>query len=152
MQSNYFNKLIISDTSCLIVLTNINRLDLLKDLCNTVYITPEVAAEYGLPLPPWIQVVPVQDTKKIQAIETVLDLGESTAIALALETENCLLILDDNKARRYAKHIGLSLTGTLGLLLAAQKAGLLKEVRTIVDELKTHNFRIPPDAEKYFSD
>jgi predicted nucleic acid-binding protein len=56
-------------------------LDLLKELCKVVYITPEVAAEYGETLPDWIQVIPVKDTLMIQAIHTVLDLGESTAIA-----------------------------------------------------------------------
>lgn len=43
MPNSYYRKLIISDTSCLIALTNIGRLDLLKDLCKVVYITPEVA-------------------------------------------------------------------------------------------------------------
>jgi predicted nucleic acid-binding protein len=151
MQVNYFNRLIISDTSCLIALTNINRLGLLKELCNTVYITPEIATEYGVPLPDWIQVNPVKDTKKLQAIETILDLGESSAIALALETENPLLILDDKKARSYAKHLGFSLTGTLGLLLAAHRAGVLKDVDTIIIELKQHNFRMPTDLGRFLN-
>jgi predicted nucleic acid-binding protein len=126
-------------------------LDLLKELCKIVYITPEVAAEYGEPLPDWIQAIPVKDTQKIQAIRTNLDLGESSAIALALETENSLLVLDEKKARSYAKHLGLSLTGTLGLLLLAHKAGLIESLDTILAELKQHNFRIPPDMEKYKS-
>jgi predicted nucleic acid-binding protein len=69
MQTNYFDKLIISDTSCLTAFTNINRLNLLKELCKIIYVTPEVAAEYGEPLPDWIQIVPVKDAQKIRAIE-----------------------------------------------------------------------------------
>jgi predicted nucleic acid-binding protein len=150
MHANYFNKLIISDTSCLIALTNIGRLDLLRDLCKTVYVTPEVSEEYGVPLPDWIQIMAVKDAKKIQTIETFLDLGESSAIALALETENSLLILDDGKARRYAKHIGLPLTGTLGLLLVAQEVGILEDFDTIISKLKENNFRIPSSIEKIY--
>ncbi|GHV87158.1 hypothetical protein AGMMS50255_4540 [Spirochaetia bacterium] len=72
MPNSYYRKLIISDTSCLIALTNIGRLDLLKELCRIVYITPEVAAEYGAALPDWIQVIPVKDPLMIQAIHTEL--------------------------------------------------------------------------------
>jgi predicted nucleic acid-binding protein len=149
MQANYFDKLVISDTSCLIALTNINRLDLLRQLCNTIYITPEVAAEYEESLPGWIRVISVKDARKIQAIRTNLDLGESSAIALALETENSLLVLDEKKARGYAKHLGLPLTGTLGLLLTANKAGLIENLDTVINELKQHNFRMPPNMENY---
>jgi predicted nucleic acid-binding protein len=60
------------------------------------------------------------------------------------------LILDDGKARRYAKHIGLPLTGTLGLLLVAQETGMLKDFDTIIAELKKHNFRIPAGVEKVY--
>jgi predicted nucleic acid-binding protein len=42
------------------------------------------------------------------------------------------LILDDKKARNYARYLGLSLTGTLGLLLAAHQAGMLEEIDTII--------------------
>jgi predicted nucleic acid-binding protein len=65
MPNSYYNKLIISDTSCLIALTNIGRLDLLKELCKVVYITPEVSAEYDEALPDWIQVIPVKDALKV---------------------------------------------------------------------------------------
>jgi predicted nucleic acid-binding protein len=114
-----------------------------------VYITPEVAAEYGETLPDWIQVIPVKDALMIQAIHNVLDLGESTAIALALETQNSLLILDDEKARRFAKNIGLTMTGTLGLLITAYKAGILPDFNTVIADLRKHKFRIPTNIDKY---
>jgi predicted nucleic acid-binding protein len=151
MPSSYYSKLIISDTSCLIALTNIRRLDLLKELCKVVYITPEVAAEYGEALPDWIQVIPVKDALKVQTINNDLDLGESTAIALALETQNSLLILDDGKARRFAKNIGLTMTGTLGLLITAYKAGILPDFNIVIEKLRKHNFRIPANIDKYLS-
>jgi predicted nucleic acid-binding protein len=124
-------------------------LDLLKALCKIVYITPEVAAEYGEALPDWIQIIPVKDALTVQTIHNILDLGESTAIALALETQNSLLILDDGKARRFAKNIGLTMTGTLGLLITAHKAGILADLDTVIADLRKHDFRIPKNIEKY---
>ncbi|MDR1257123.1 MAG: hypothetical protein LBJ86_05195 [Spirochaetaceae bacterium] len=82
MPGNYYDKRVIVDTSCLIALSNARHLGILKDLCKTVYITPEIAAEFGEPLPPWIQAVPVQNTATLQAIHTALDLGEASAITL----------------------------------------------------------------------
>lgn len=50
-------KVIISDTSCLIVLSRIGRLHLLNELFSTITITQVVADEFGDPLPPWVEVV-----------------------------------------------------------------------------------------------
>ena len=47
MPSGFKTQIIISDTSCLIALTNIGLLDVLRRLYETVLITPEVAGEYG---------------------------------------------------------------------------------------------------------
>ena len=151
MPDNYYDKLLISDTSCLIALTNIGQLDVLKGLRGLVIIPPEVASEYNEPLPEWIHIVPVTDTAKIRAIRNTLDLGESSAIALALETENPLLILDDGRARRFARNLGLPMTGTLGILIAAHKAGILKDIYAVIEDLKKMNFRIPVDIEKHLN-
>ena len=60
-------QIIISDTSCLIALTNIGLLGVLQNLYETVLATPEVAGEYGEPLPEWISIRTVIDTAKINA-------------------------------------------------------------------------------------
>ena len=57
---------IIADASCLIVLTKIGKLDLLRQLYGTATTTPVVAAEYGLPLPEWIRQEVVNDTTRQQ--------------------------------------------------------------------------------------
>lgn len=51
--------------------------------------------------------------------------GEASAIALALETADNVLILDDWKARRLAERLGLSVTGTLGVLIKAKNTGII---------------------------
>ncbi|MDR1315456.1 MAG: hypothetical protein LBK13_01175 [Spirochaetales bacterium] len=65
----FLNNSIISDTSCLIALTNTGNLDILHQVCQTVFITPEIAAEYGEGLPGWITVTPVQDSEKTRLIQ-----------------------------------------------------------------------------------
>jgi predicted nucleic acid-binding protein len=149
MPGNYYDKLIIADTSCLIALSNIGKLDILKALCKTVSITPEIAAEFGEQLPSWIQVVPVKDSLALQTIRNSLDLGEASAIALALETANSLLILDDGKARRFAKNLGIEMTGTAGLLITAYEGGFLDDIHAIIDMLRSRDFRLPRDIDKY---
>ena len=148
MPAGISDKLIISDTSCLIAFANIGRFDLLEAVCQTVIVTPEVAAEYQDPLPGWIQIMSVRDAVKTKSLSAFLGLGESSAIALALEVEGALLILDDKKARRYAQSIGLAFIGIIGVLSQAYRMGLIENVDEIVSKLRATDFRLPPDAER----
>jgi predicted nucleic acid-binding protein len=148
MPAGISDKFIISDTSCLIALANIGRFDLLETVCRTVIVTPEVAAEYKDPLPDWIQIVSVRDAAKTKSLSTFLGLGESSAIALALEVEGALIILDDKKARRYARSIGLVFIGIVGILSQAYRMGLIEDVDEIVSKLRAIDFRLPQDAER----
>ncbi|MFO8066791.1 MAG: hypothetical protein R6U11_04330 [Bacteroidales bacterium] len=61
-------KVIISDTSCLIILTNIGELDLLRHLYKTVTITQDVLLEYGEKLPDWIKVQQAKDHYRQQLL------------------------------------------------------------------------------------
>jgi predicted nucleic acid-binding protein len=151
MPPNFFNKIIIADTSCLIALTNIENLDILHKVCQTVLITPEIATEYGEELPPWIMVAPVRDSGKTMLIRKNLDPGESSAIALALETKDPLLILDDAQARSFAVDLGLAITGTLGILLAAYRQGIITDLNPIIARLEACNFRLPRDLPEILS-
>ncbi|MDR3162061.1 MAG: DUF3368 domain-containing protein [Spirochaetaceae bacterium] len=145
MPPNFFDKVIISDTSCLIALTKIGSLDVLRQVCQTVLVTPEIAAEYGEDLPAWITVVPVRDREKTRLIQKTLDGGESSAIALALEIKKALLILDDAQARSFALDLGLSITGTLGILIAAYRQGIIVDLNQVIANLRACDFRLPRD-------
>jgi predicted nucleic acid-binding protein len=147
MPANFSGKVIISDTSCLIALTNTGHFDVLKEIFGTVVITPEVLGEYGDPLPEWITVQSASDANRIKLIQNTLDLGEASSIALALETQNSLLILDDGLARIYALDMGLEITGTLGLLIAAYEQGVISDITAVIQELKNVDFRLPPDVD-----
>jgi predicted nucleic acid-binding protein len=61
---------------------------------------------------------------------------------LALEKEECLLIIDEFKGRREAKQLGLNYTGTLGILIVAKEKGLINSVTEIIKEIGKTDFRI----------
>ena len=77
-----------------------------------------------------------------------IDVGESSGIALALETQDCLVILDDYKARKIAEQLSLNFTGTLGLFIKAKNTGIINSVKPILEKIRETNFRISADLEK----
>lgn len=81
-------------------------------------------------------------TKNQLVLETTLDKGEASSIALALEKENCLLIIDEWGGRRLAKQIGLTITGTLGVLAQAKQNGDISALKPLLDKVKLTDFRL----------
>jgi len=140
---------IISNTSCLILLDNINALDILQKLYQNIYLTEEVAQEYGKPLETWMNVVTVKDKNYLRILNTSVDLGEASTIALALQMqEDNVMILDDLKARKLAKQLQLKFTGLLGILLKAKQQHIISSVTDIFTQLKKANFRVSEKLEK----
>jgi len=135
-------KVVISDTSTLILLQKIHELELLNQLYDNLVTTPEIVEEYGDKLPDWVKVESVKDKKYQEFVETQVDMGEASAIALAKEFDEVLLLLDDLKARKLAQTLGLKITGTLGIIHKAKKEGFIKEVKPLIDKLLETNFRI----------
>ena len=136
------HKIVISDTSCLIILHKIGELDLLHKVYDAVVTTPEVSREFSELLPDWITIEHVKDKKYQEFLETQIDPGEASAIALAKETESPLLLLDDLKARKLALKLNLKFTGTLGVINKAKEIGVLEKVRPIIKKLLATDFRI----------
>ena len=98
-------KIIISDTSCLITLDKINKLIILKHLFQVITVTPVIAREFGQPLPNFIEII-IPSQKKFQEIlQMNIDAGEASAIALALEYKDPLIIIDDIRARKIAEEL-----------------------------------------------
>ncbi len=120
------DKIIISDTSCLIALSKINQLELLKSLFSQIIITKEVFTEYGSPLPDWIMIFEVKNAQKRAELEDRLDKGEASSIALALEIENTTLIIDEIKGRKIAQSLNIDIIGTIGVILLQKREVLLK--------------------------
>jgi predicted nucleic acid-binding protein len=74
-------------------------------------------------------------------LENILDKGEASAIALALEIQNSLIIIDEKKGRKIAKSLNLEVIGSLKVLLIAKQKGILQAILPIIRELESENFR-----------
>ena len=140
-------KIIISDTSCFIALTKIGEMDLLRKLYGDVYTTAELADEFAEPLPKWVIIRSAVDKYRQTILEVQIDRGESSAIALALEMENSVIILDDLKARKMAEHLGLSYTGTIGIIAKAKLNGIILSIKPFLEKLKQAGFRVTTEIE-----
>jgi len=135
-------KIVISDTSTLILFHKIDHLSLLKKVYQELITTPEIAKEFGEKLPKWIKIESVTDKKYQDFLETQVDLGEASAIALAKEFDDTLLLLDDLKARKLAVKLNLRITGTLGIIHKAKQMGIIEKVKPLIDLLLKTDFRI----------
>lgn len=122
-------QIVIADTSCFIILSKIGELTLLRDVYGEVLTTVENVIEFGEVLPDWVIVKAVTDKGRQGALEKQIDRGEASAIALALEFPGATIVLDDYKARRLAKSLGISLTGTVGIIIR----GGFKEAQTTMN-------------------
>ncbi|OGG45729.1 MAG: nucleic acid-binding protein [Candidatus Handelsmanbacteria bacterium RIFCSPLOWO2_12_FULL_64_10] len=145
---------VICNTSPLQYLHQIGLLHILPALAGQVTVPPAVLEEIsagqalGVNLPDlsgldWIVVRgPVSPT----SLRLVTDLGpgETQVLALALETPDSMVILDDGLARQTAEALKIRFAGTLGLLLDAKKAGLLSVVAPLLDQLQALRFRLAP--------
>jgi predicted nucleic acid-binding protein len=140
-------KTIISDTSCFIVLKNIGELELLHKLYGQIITTPEIESEYGEVFPEWVEIKIPKDKYRQQLLEMQIDKGESSAIALALEIEDCTLILDDYKARKIAAQLGLTYTGTIGVIIKAKLKGIIPSVKPLLKKIKQTDFRLSDELE-----
>jgi len=141
------NKVIISDTSCLIGLTNIGKISILEKMYGSIIVTPAVVEEYGAQLPEWITVQAVSDADKVTVFNKLIGPGESSAIALAMEIKEALLIVDDRRARQFALSLGLEIIGTLGLLIQAYENNIIQDIDSAIVSLREVGFRLPADTE-----
>jgi predicted nucleic acid-binding protein len=143
-------EVIISDTSTLILFHKIDEFNLLQKVYGELITTPEVANEFGEQLPEWIKIRSVSDKKYQIFLETQIDGGEASAIALASEFEDVLLLLDDLKARKLAIQLNFKITGTLGIIHKAKQMRLIEKVRPLINKLLLKDFRIADNIVKEF--
>lgn len=74
----------------------------------------------------------VKDVHQQKLLEKEVDKDEASAISLAIEKENSLLIVDDLKARKLAAKLNIQFTGTLGVLLKAKERGIISALKPIL--------------------
>lgn len=115
----------------MILLNKIGQIELLEKFFGQLAITQTVADEFNKPLPDWIN-IDTFNSGEIKGLASFLDLGEATSIALASTNENSLLIIDESKGRKVAKEMGVQITGSLGLLVAAKQKEYIEAVKPIL--------------------
>jgi predicted nucleic acid-binding protein len=129
------SRVIVCDTGPLIHLSEANAIYLLK-LAGGILIPPAVATEFksNLPsnkLPDWLQIHELTAQSYAQATRWVkndeADIGESEAIALALQQHSDWLLTDDAQARHFAESLGLEVHGSIGVLLWAVASGIVED-------------------------
>ncbi len=145
--------IVVSNSTILIRLAKIGKLDLLRKIFSKVYIPEEVfkeVAERGKKKPGsqviseagWIEIKPINEKTQVNFLMASLEKGKAEVLALAKEINADLILLDEEKARKSAVIAGFEVMGLLGLLIVAKNLGLLKEIRSSIQELKRKRFRI----------
>jgi uncharacterized protein len=147
---------VICDTSPIQYLHQAGQLSLLPALAQAVTIPTAVDAELrvgrqlgvNLPDPASLAWIQIHQPASTAALALVRDLGpgESGVLALALESPDAMVVLDDALARRVALSLGLRIRGTLGVLLDAKARGIIRAVRPILDDMVRLGFRLSPDT------
>ena len=149
--------IVVSDTSPVLNLARIGRLELLPLLYHEVLIPSAVYQEltaYKRDLPamidlasaPWLIVAAAEDQNRVQELRGDLDPGEAEAIVLAIERRADLLLVDERRGRRTATAAGLTVTGLLGVVARAKRVGLIDLAKPVLDELtQIARFWIGPD-------
>ena len=147
---------VICNTSPMQYLHQVGLLSILPALVGPVLIPPAVDAELAmgrslgleLPNPAQLDWVTIRRPTHSLPVPTPpgLGAGEAAVLALALECGDSVVILDDALARQAARSLGLRLTGTLGLLLDAKRAGLIVAITPVLDTLQSLRFRLAPQT------
>lgn len=140
--------LVVSDSTVLIALSSLGILEILKHLYGRIIISEAVYKELvkgeGKPGSEigsinWIEVRTLAPQFK-KYLEFDLDEGEAETIALSEEIGADLVLIDEYWARKIAEYKGLKYTGTLGVILKAKRKGLIKELKSFLNELVNRGF------------
>jgi uncharacterized protein len=145
--------IVVCDSTILIGLSKIGRLDLLREVFSRISVPQEVFHEVGkkgegkpgsksIKDTDWIEIIPVKDTTQVDLLMLSLDRGEAEVLALAKQLRADLILVDEEKARKSAVLAGYDVMGLLGLFILAKKFGLIDQVRPLIGELRRNKFRI----------
>lgn len=142
---------VVADTSPLIYLSRVGALGLLHTLFGEVVVPRAVWTEVveqrtaapgldALKSADWLRVV----DRVWPGLDLGLDAGETAAILLAESLQADLLLIDERLGRRVAESRGLTVRGTLGVLVQARRTGALPALRPVLERLVADGFRISP--------
>lgn len=146
----------ISNTSPLLYLYRISALEWLQTLFSEVWVPTSVMREledgrragYDVPNPVAQAQWRIVNASAVPSEWLTLDLGpgELGAMALALEHPNEIALLDDALARRIAQAAGLTVWGTLRILLEAKSRGLVGRIAPLLVDLERSGMWLSEDV------
>lgn len=154
--------LVISNTSPLLNLAIIDHLHLIEQQFGEIIIPKGVFVELRISEnlkgsqelrqaieKGWIKVQEVQNKAFVQLLRRELDLGETEAIALAIESKADLLLLDEREGRRIARNFNVKITGIMGIVLKAWHQEKIVSVEDVINQLrKDAHFHISAKLEQ----
>lgn len=138
--------IVVSNTSPIINLATIGKLDILRQLYGSIVIPESVyheiavtgsgeAGSMEVQTLGWIETKKAANRFQVAALQIELDKGEAEAIALALELKSDLLLLDERRGRAVASRLGLRSVGIIGCLIEAKHKRLIPSIKPILDSL-----------------
>ena len=131
--------IVVSDTSPVTALLQVDRCGLLRDLFGEVVLPEAVYTElrrYHDKLPDFLRIERVTDPEQVAVLAATLDQGEAEAIVLAEQLGADLLLMDENTGRQVASTRGIAVTGLLGVLIRAKQVGLIQSVKDVMARLQ----------------
>ena len=147
--------IVVANSSVLIALGSLGRLDLLERRFPEGIVVPAAvwhevvetgagrAGAAAVASAKWITVEAVRNESRVREFFRDLDLGESEALALAMEKSAAIVLLDEKDARQMATQLGLAPLGTVGVLIWARRSGFIGSLREQLDALRRQGkFRI----------
>jgi predicted nucleic acid-binding protein len=144
--------IVVSDTSPILSLALIGRLELLRDLYSTIVIPEAVRSEItstaqsgarDVAQADWISTRPIVPDVVLKLLLREVDRGEAEAIGLAVQLKADVLLIDERKARHLAAYLELGVVGLLDVLQDAKQRHLITSVNPILDDLITRaRFRV----------
>lgn len=139
---------VVADASPLIALADIGLLDRCESLFGSCVIPPAVANEIAgsVRRPRWMDVRRLDGPIDPRIPGSRLDRGEMEVIALAPALGYSQVLIDERTARRVAVSLGLSVIGTVGLLVRAKQQGILPTIRPSLDALRETGFFLGEDV------
>lgn len=137
---------VIANSTPLIALEKIGKLNILKELYGKIYIPYGVYEEViiggkekinnnFIQNNDFIIIKEIKNEEARKLFLTSLHKGEVEVMILAREMEADICIIDDFLARKYAKYLNIRITGTMGVLLKAKESGIIKEIKPLLDNL-----------------
>jgi uncharacterized protein len=140
---------IVSDAGPLIVLFQIDKLSILKELFGEVKVPVAVYNEITVKEQEkaaflkieWLEPIKAKKDNDYKLLEELVDRGEAEAIILAKQLKLPLLA-DDAKARKYASLLNVEVMGTLGLLKLAKIRGVIPSVKVVIKEMLAEGYYI----------